>query len=160
MVAQKLLVLCACTLVPAISAADPAGPVSAMSVNALLAEKATSPRPTTFLAQVREEAPEIAMKPVAPSGGIGVSNAELMNGKDVRVLRVDVAPGGTRYIHTHDDVRFHLFVPVNGSIRLDLENQAPISLTPWQSYYFQQGTRHGFTNTGSSTITILEVFVK
>jgi hypothetical protein len=55
------------------------------------------------------------LRPIAAGGGRGVSNASLIDQAEVRVLRVDIEPGGVRNRHTHGDVRFHLFIPLTGT---------------------------------------------
>jgi mannose-6-phosphate isomerase-like protein (cupin superfamily) len=99
------------------------------------------------------------LNPVAGAGNVGVSNAVLRNQPDVRVLRVVVQPGGTRIVHAHTDVRFHLFIPISGPMQLDLEGQPSVTVAPWHPYYMQKGTRHGFHNPGSSPVEIMEVFL-
>jgi hypothetical protein len=53
------------------------------------------------------------LRPVAGAGNSGVSNAVLRDQPEVRALRVVVEPGGIRVIHAHNDVKFHLFVPIS-----------------------------------------------
>ena len=101
----------------------------------------------------------LVLRPLAPSGGRGVSNGPLIDRAEVRVSRVDVEPNGVRNVHAHDDMQFHLFVAVAGSVRLEVESQN-VQLGPWQAHFIKGGTQHGFTNAGTSTATILEVFVK
>jgi hypothetical protein len=43
-----------------------------------------------------------------------------MDRPEVRVLHVDVAPYAMRSVHTHDDVKFHLFIPVTGKLELTI----------------------------------------
>jgi len=100
------------------------------------------------------------LRPVAGAGNVGISNAVLRDQTDVRALRVVVEPGGTRVMHSHDDVRFHLFVPMTGAMTLDLEGAPSVAVPSWQPYYMKAGTRHGFRNGGSSSVEIMEVFVK
>ena len=100
------------------------------------------------------------LRPVTGAGNVGISNAVLRDQAEVRALRVVVEPGGTRAMHSHDDVKFHLFVPITGTMTLNLEGAAPVSVPAWQPYYMKAGTRHGFQNTGSSAAEIMEVFVK
>ena len=102
----------------------------------------------------------IELKPLAPASGQEVSNAALLNAAEVRVLRVDIEPGGKRVVHSHDDVQFHLFIPMTGTARMEVDAQAPVDLTAWQPYLMKRGTRHGFTNTGTAPVAVLEVFVK
>ena len=75
--------------------------------------------------------------PLRELGGednIGISNAVLRNQPEVRVLRVVVEAGGVRAMHAHDDVDFHLFAPVSGTMELTVEGNPPIDVTPWHPY--------------------------
>src|SRR5262245_12441878 len=58
---------------------------------------------------------------VAGDGHVGISNAVLRDQAEVRALRVVVEPGGTRAMHTHENIKFHLFVPITGPMRLNLD---------------------------------------
>lgn len=40
----------------------------------------------------------------------GVNPIRLLDRKEVRVSRVEIQPGAVRSVHTHDDVRFHLWI--------------------------------------------------
>jgi len=93
-------------------------------------------------------------------GNVGVSNAVLRDQPDVRVGHVFVASGGARVIHSHDDVKFHLFIPMTGPMTLDLEGGQSVEVLPWEPYYMEAGTRHGFHNILASPVDILEVFVR
>jgi mannose-6-phosphate isomerase-like protein (cupin superfamily) len=99
----------------------------------------------------------LTLKPTSETSGHGISNA-VLNQSGARVLRVDVEPNGVRNVHTHDNVDFHLFVPVSGTVRLEVDGK-PLELGPWQGQYIKGGTKHGFANTGSTTATVMEVFV-
>lgn len=100
------------------------------------------------------------LRPLAGAGNVGVSNAVLRDQPEVRALRVVVEPGGIRAMHSHDDVRFHLFVPMTGEMTLNLEGAPSVSVAPWQPYYMKAGTKHGFKNTGSSPVEIMEIFIR
>ena len=100
----------------------------------------------------------LVLKPTSEASGRGISNVALLNQSGARVLRVDVEPNGVRNVHSHDDVDFHLFVPVSGTVRLEVAGK-PMDLMPWQAQYIKGGTKHGFANTGSTTATVMEVFV-
>ena len=102
----------------------------------------------------------LVLNPIAATSGTGVSNAALLDRPEVRVLRVDVQPGGVRNIHTHDDTQFHLFIPVSGGAQFELEPDKPVDLATWQAQFIKGGTRHGFKNTGTTTATVVEVFVR
>ena len=102
----------------------------------------------------------LVLNPIAATSGTGVSNVALLDRPEVRVLRVDVQPGGVRNIHTHDDTQFHLFIPVSGGAIFEVEPDKPVDLATWQAQFIKGGTRHGFKNTGTTTATVIEVFVK
>jgi quercetin dioxygenase-like cupin family protein len=112
------------------------------------------------VAQTPSSTGDIRLNPIAATSGHGVSNVALLDQPEVRILRVDVEPGGVRNVHTHDDVRFHLFIPVSGNFEVEVEPDKPVQLSAWQPRSINGGTRHGFKNTGTSTGTIVEVFVK
>jgi len=103
---------------------------------------------------------QLVLNPIAATSGTGVSNAALLDRPEVRVLRVDVQPGGVRNVHTHDDTQFHLFIPVSGGAQFEVEPDKPVDLATWQAQFVKGGTRHGFKNTGTTTATVIEVFVK
>ena len=98
--------------------------------------------------------------PLTGPGDVGVSNAVLRDQPEVRALRVRVESGGARVIHSHDDVKFHLFVPITGPMTLDLEGSQSVEVPPWQPYYMNAGTLHGFRNILASPVDIMEIFVK
>lgn len=100
------------------------------------------------------------LRPLAGADNIGVSNAVLRDQPEVRALRVVVEPGGQRVMHAHDDVKFHLFVPITGAMTVDLDGDQSVEVPPWQPYYFQAGTQHGFRNSSSSAVDIMEIFVR
>ena len=95
-----------------------------------------------------------------PTQDPGVARATLIDNAQVRILRVEIQPGGVRRIHTHDDVRFHLFLPVSGAIELTIGSAKPVSASMGQAYYIEKSTPHGFRNPGTSAAMALEVFVK
>ena len=77
----------------------------------------------------------------------------------MRASRLEIRPGGTRRLHQHDDVQFHLFIPASGSIRLT-RNAETIDAVVGQVYFLDKGTPHMFANAGTSSAGALEVFVK
>jgi len=93
-------------------------------------------------------------------GNVAISNAVLRDQSDIRVIRVVVEAGGKRARHAHNDVKFHLFIPVSGSMVVDLDGGQTANVPAWQPYYMKAGTQHGFHNTGSTAVEIMEVFVK
>ena len=111
-------------------------------------------------AQTPGTAGALVLNPIGATSGTGISNAALINREEIRVLRVDVAPGGVRNVHSHDDMQYHLFIPTSAGMRFEAESEKPVQMAAWQAQFVKGGTKHGFTNTGSSTVTIMEIFVK
>ena len=105
-------------------------------------------------------ASDLVLKPIAATGGTGVSNVPLIDREEVRVLRVDVAPNGVRNIHAHDDMQYHLFIPTASGMRFEVESGTPMDIAAWQAQFIKGGTRHGFRNTSTAPVTVVEVFVK
>jgi quercetin dioxygenase-like cupin family protein len=100
------------------------------------------------------------LRALTGAGNVAISNAVLRDQADIRVIRVVVEAGGTRAMHAHTDVKFHLFVPISGPMVVDLEGGQTASVPAWQPYYMKAGTQHGFHNTGSAAVEIMEIFVK
>jgi len=90
----------------------------------------------------------------------GVTPTRLMDRSDVRVTRVELQAGAVRSVHVHNDVRYHLFIPVTGQLELTIGSAKPVEAVPGQAYYMEKGTPHGFRNVGSSPGMVMEVFVK
>ena len=112
------------------------------------------------VAQTPGTAGALVLNPIAATSGTGISNAVLINRDEIRVLRVDVAPNGVRNIHSHDDMQYHLFIPTAAGMQFESESEKPVAMAAWQAQFVKGGTKHGFKNTGSSTVTIMEIFVK
>jgi len=94
-----------------------------------------------------------------PTQDAGVARAVLLDKPQVRVLRVEIQAGATRKMHTHDDVRFHLFLPITGSIEFTKGTEKTAAV-PGQVFYMDKGTLHGFHNTGTSVAMAFEVFIR
>jgi len=62
-------------------------------------------------------------------------------------------------VHQHDDVQFHLFIPLVGSVQLNVGAET-IDAVAGQVYFINKGTPHGLKNGSGSTATAVEVFVK
>jgi mannose-6-phosphate isomerase-like protein (cupin superfamily) len=90
----------------------------------------------------------------------GVKPTRLMDRSDVRVTRVELQVGAVRSVHVHNDVRYHLFIPVSGQLELTIGSAKPVDAAPGQAYYMEKGTPHGFRNVGSTPAMVMEVFVK
>jgi len=100
------------------------------------------------------------LQPTTAAGNIGVSTATVRDAPEARVVRVLVDPGGVRATHSHDDVKFHLFVPISGPMTLDMDGAPSVVVQPWQPYSMTRGTKHGFHNPGSTPAEVLEIFIK
>jgi quercetin dioxygenase-like cupin family protein len=95
-----------------------------------------------------------------PGPDPGVTPIRQIDRAEVRVTRVELQPGAVRSVHQHDDVRFHLFIPVSGKLELTIGSAKPVEATPGQAFFMEKGTPHGFKNVGSSPAAVMEVFVK
>lgn len=97
-------------------------------------------------------------RPVA--GDPGISSMRVMEYPEFRVLRDWAEPGATRRMHSHPDATYHVFTLVSGQLRLTVEGEEPVDVLPGEVLYLEGGARHTFTNTGTVTATIVEVFGK
>jgi quercetin dioxygenase-like cupin family protein len=100
------------------------------------------------------------LRPLTGAGNVGVSNAVLRDQPEIRALRVVVEPGGTRPIHAHSGVEFHLFVPISGPMELNLDGGRSVQVRPWHPYFLPENTQHGFHNSGSTAVEIMEIFIR
>lgn len=109
-------------------------------------------------------APAYAQTPAAPGAprqpDPGVSPTTIMDGLEVRILRVEVQPGAVRRSHVHNDVAFHLFVPVNGKMQVTMDGDKTVDVAPGEVQFFKVNTLHGFKNPNATPVTVIEVFVK
>src|ERR1700690_3454924 len=98
---------------------------------------------------------------LVPTKDPGVARAVLISKPTVGVdvLRVELQVGSARSIHQHDDVKFHLFLPLKGSIELTVGDKK-IAAAIGQAYFIETGTPHGFKNTGSTPAAGFEVFIR
>ena len=101
-----------------------------------------------------------AQAPAANNADKGVNPVRLMDRPEVRVSRVEVAPGAVRSVHTHDDVRFHLWIPISGKLEITIGSAKPVEAGSGQAFFMEKGTPHGFRNIGSTPATVMEIFVK
>jgi quercetin dioxygenase-like cupin family protein len=112
-----------------------------------------------FASLVRAQAPAPgapATREVYP----GVFNTSpVIDRAELRAGSLEIKPGGTRRVHQHDDVKFHLFIPLSGAVQLN-EGAEIIDATPGHVYFINKGTPHGFKNATGATATAVEVFIK
>jgi mannose-6-phosphate isomerase-like protein (cupin superfamily) len=89
----------------------------------------------------------------------GYTPVRLWERPDVRATRVEIKPMATRAVHQHDDVKFHLFIPLTGKLQLTIGSDKPVDAPVGQAFYIKGGTPHGFRNLGSTPATVMEIFV-
>jgi quercetin dioxygenase-like cupin family protein len=94
------------------------------------------------------------------SGDPGISSMVVIEETQFRVLRDYAEPGATRRMHAHKEATYHVFTLITGQIRLTVEGSSPVDVTPGQAVSLKGGVNHTFTNTGTVTATIVEVFGK
>jgi quercetin dioxygenase-like cupin family protein len=97
-------------------------------------------------------------QPVA--GDPGMAYMVVMDRPDFRVLRDWADPGAVRRMHNHPDATYHVFTLVTGQLRMTIEGQPPFDVKQGDVLELKGGVMHGFTNTGSVTATLVEVFGK
>ena len=90
----------------------------------------------------------------------GVRPFRLIDRDEIRVSRVELQPGAVRRAHVHDDVEYHVWTPVVGTLEIAIGNDAPKPAVPGQAFFMKRGTPHGFRNTGTTPAAVFEIFVK
>jgi quercetin dioxygenase-like cupin family protein len=104
--------------------------------------------------------PLMAQAPAPGEADPGVRPTRLIDRPEVRVTRVEIQPGATRRAHQHDDVVYHLWIPIEGQLQLTIGSEAPVAAASGQAFFLKRGTSHGFKNTGTTVGAVLEIFVK
>lgn len=90
----------------------------------------------------------------------GVRPFRLIDRDEIRVSRVELQPGAVRSVHAHDDVEYHVWAPVTGTLEITIGQDAPKTAVPGQAFFLKKGTPHGFRNTGATPAAVFEIFVK
>ena len=90
----------------------------------------------------------------------GVTFLNVVENPQVRVLQVTLQPGAVRRPHVHNDVTFHMLVPITGALELTIEKDPVITAVPGQAYYMMKGQTHSFTNKTAAAVQVIELFVK
>ncbi|PWU07742.1 MAG: hypothetical protein C5B51_09360 [Terriglobia bacterium] len=90
----------------------------------------------------------------------GYAPVRLWERPDVRATRVEIKPMGVRAVHQHDDVKFHLFIPLTGKLQVTIGSDKPVDAPVGEAFYIKGGTPHGFRNLGSTPAMVMEIFVK
>jgi quercetin dioxygenase-like cupin family protein len=93
-------------------------------------------------------------------GDAGMSYREVMNKDQFRVLQDWAEPGAVRRMHNHPGTTYHVLTLLTGQLLLTVEGQKPVEVKAGDVLEFAPGVMHGFTNTGTVTATIVEVFGK
>lgn len=97
-------------------------------------------------------------KGVPVKGDPGISSMRVLDRPDIFVLRDWAEPGAVRRMHNHPNTTYHIFTLVTGQLRLTIEGQPPIDVKQGEVVELNGGAMHTFTNTGTVTATIVEVF--
>ena len=95
---------------------------------------------------------------VPVKGDPGISSMRVLDRPDYFVLRDWAEPGAVRRMHNHPNTTYHVFTLVTGQLRLTIEGQAPIDVKQGEVVELNNAAMHTFTNTGTVTATIVEVF--
>lgn len=90
----------------------------------------------------------------------GVTFLNVVENPHVRVLQVTLQAGAVRRPHVHNDVTFHMLVPVTGALELTVEKDPVVTAVPGQAYYMVKGQVHSFTNKTSAPVQVIELFIK
>ncbi len=90
----------------------------------------------------------------------GVRPTRLIDRAEIRVSRVELQGGAVRAVHAHDDVEYHVWVPLEGRLEITIESGSPTVAQAGQAFFLTRGTSHGFRNLGTTTAAVMEIFVK
>jgi quercetin dioxygenase-like cupin family protein len=90
----------------------------------------------------------------------GVRPIRLIDRDEIRVSRVELQPGAVRRVHAHDDVEYHVWAPVSGTLEITIGRAAPVTAAPGQAFFMKKGTPHSFRNIGTTPAAVFEIFVK
>jgi quercetin dioxygenase-like cupin family protein len=105
-------------------------------------------------------APRLSVAQQPGEADPGVRPVRLIDRDEIRVSRVELQPGAVRRTHAHDDVEYHVWAPVAGTLEITIGSDAPKPAAPGQAFFMKKGTPHGFRNTGSTPAAVFEIFVK
>ena len=90
----------------------------------------------------------------------GVRLTRLIDRAEVRVSRLEIEPGAARRTHAHNDVEYHLWIPIEGTLQITIGPDAPSAAAPGQAFFLKRGTSHGFKNVGTTRAAAFEIFIK
>ena len=112
---------------------------------------------TSFLIAQAVGGPE---KGVPVKGDPGISSMRVSDQPEYVVLPDWAEPGAVRRMHNHVNTTFHIFTLVTGQLTLTIEGGPPIEVKQGEVVELRDAAMHTFTNTGTVTATIVEVFGK
>jgi quercetin dioxygenase-like cupin family protein len=134
------------------------------------AQAPAAPAPAAPEAPAQGQPPAQGQAPARGGGGQkvgqtgnpdpGVNFLNVVENPHVRVLQVTLQPSAVRRPHVHNDVTFHMLVPVTGSLELTVEKDPVVTAVPGQAYYMVKGQTHSFTNKTNSPVQVIELFIK
>ncbi len=145
--------------------------IGSLAVAPVLAQAPAPPAPAPAPATPTTPAPAPAPATAKPAGGgqkvgqtgnpdPGVNFLNVVENPHVRVLQVTLQPGAVRRPHVHNDVTFHMLVPITGSLELTVEKDPIVTTVPGQAYYMTKGQTHSFTNKSAAAVQVIELFIK
>jgi len=94
----------------------------------------------------------------AVQGDNGIYSLRVIDEPGYRALRNYAEPGATRRLHRHDDVTFHIFIVLTGTVRFTTAGNDPRVIGAGDIVEVAAGADHTFTNVGNDTATFVEVF--
>lgn len=95
-----------------------------------------------------------------PEADPGVRATRLIDRAEIRVSRIDLQGGAVRAVHAHDDVEYHVWVPLEGRFEITITPEGPVVAAPGQAFFMTRGTQHGFRNLDTGPGAVMEIFVK
>jgi mannose-6-phosphate isomerase-like protein (cupin superfamily) len=95
-----------------------------------------------------------------PEPDPGVRLIRLINRPEIRVSRIELEGGAARATHAHDEVEYHVWVPLEGRLEITIAPDGPVVAEPGQAFFLTRGTQHGFRNPGSEPAAVMEIFVQ
>jgi mannose-6-phosphate isomerase-like protein (cupin superfamily) len=95
-----------------------------------------------------------------PEPDPGVRLIRLINRPEIRVSRIELQGGAARAVHAHDEVEYHVWVPLEGRLEITIAPDGPVVAEPGQAFFLTRGTQHGFRNPGSEPAAVMEIFVQ
>jgi quercetin dioxygenase-like cupin family protein len=111
-------------------------------------------------AAIMISAPASAQTQTTAEADPGVRLTRLIDRAEVRVSRLEIEPGAVRRTHAHNDVEYHLWIPIEGSLEITMGSDRPTPAAPGQAFFLKRGTSHGFRNVGATKAAVFEIFIK